>query len=774
MLDTPTDPNWSGRLELDNGLLLRDWDGGYMYYPDPNNTIGDSLTYTVFDTGDSGALGGALSSTATVTIAVTDRNTPPVCVNDYDPHLVGLVTAEDVTLTTIDVTPLLANDTDMDSPALDPTSFVVVTEPSRGTLTNHEDGTITYVPDPNVYGWDEFTYKVSDTGYDGSDGDGNPMPPAEADEPGTVYVYIDEVNDAPEANDDFYTVGKVSESLAESYTLDPLENDTGGPGEENSGAPDRSTIVIESDVTNGTLSAPDPVSGIVVYTPSDDFFGIDSFTYSFTEQDTDPTDGVPPLGSNVATVTIEVRDRNTPPVAVDDSYAATEDITAFLTPFVWENDRDPETVANNGSIWECTELAATNGLDAATVKIVRVPEHGAILNMDPSSGVILDPNGLIEYQPGLDQSTDVTFDYVIADCHDAVSAPATVTIDITAVNDPPVGEDGFAQVNENGCGPVDSDNTYSGDLALLSSDVDSVLDGSAVWTLVTDVAFMSGGLLFNSDGTFTYTPDALPTHGVAEDSFTWTVTDPEGDTSGEATFTITVVRNSPPVAVGESFEGDEDSSPLIRTWAELLVNDHDEDGPALDEADIIVVDQPDTGYLVDNLDGTWSYHFDMDWCGSTQFTYRVLDDDCASSEPATVALDIDPLNDPPVLEDDAFLVPQWAPEPVVLDVLANDWDPDNDGGCGYPAPPWRNLRLVDGTDPSGSPGVRSVHVVDDMIVVEPEPCEVTADITVSFEYLADDSGGLSAATSGTVTLTLVFEDACPLVFDDSAVVDADV
>ncbi|MHC5165682.1 MAG: Ig-like domain-containing protein, partial [Planctomycetota bacterium] len=68
-------------------------------------------------------------------------------------------------------------------------------------------------------------------------------------------------------------------------------------------------------------------------------------------------------------------------------------------------------------------------------------------------------------------------------------------------------------------------------------------------------------LVFNDDGTFTYTPDAGNTTGA--DSFTYTVSDEYGGTSGTATVAITLT-NQAPIAQPDGYATDQDT-PLVVT-----------------------------------------------------------------------------------------------------------------------------------------------------------------------------------------------------------------
>ena len=80
-----------------------------------------------------------------------------------DPVSDGVPTANDDAVTTSEDTPLevnvTANDADPDAGGLTVTD---ATDPPHGVVTNNNDGTITYTPDPNFSGTDSFVYTITD------------------------------------------------------------------------------------------------------------------------------------------------------------------------------------------------------------------------------------------------------------------------------------------------------------------------------------------------------------------------------------------------------------------------------------------------------------------------------------------------------------------------------------------------------------------------------------------------------------------------------------
>ncbi len=150
---------------------LTDADGlsgpiGYQWYRDgvaisgaTSNTfvttqsdVGATLTVVATYVDDRGTTESVASAPTT---AVANVNDSPVAVDDV------LTTNEDTNLI-IDVSStLLANDTDPDSDVL---TMVGFTQPAQGILMDNMDGTLTYVPDADFNGTDQFTYTITDAG----------------------------------------------------------------------------------------------------------------------------------------------------------------------------------------------------------------------------------------------------------------------------------------------------------------------------------------------------------------------------------------------------------------------------------------------------------------------------------------------------------------------------------------------------------------------------------------------------------------------------------
>jgi hypothetical protein len=112
------------------------------YTPDPNFSWLDSFSFTVSD-------GKAQSELGIVSISVIPVNDPPTAKDD------NITTQEDVPVT-IDI---LANDSEPDNEILQVSN---VTQGMNGLVTINPDDTLTYMPNAEFHGNDQFTYTVID------------------------------------------------------------------------------------------------------------------------------------------------------------------------------------------------------------------------------------------------------------------------------------------------------------------------------------------------------------------------------------------------------------------------------------------------------------------------------------------------------------------------------------------------------------------------------------------------------------------------------------
>lgn len=137
-----------------------------------------------------------------------------------------------------------------------------VPAPQNGTLTLNEDGSFTYVPNPDFFGTETFEYEAC-----------NNLVPEICDE-GIVTITVDAENDPPVANDDS---AATDEDTA--VVVDVKANDTSGPDNESGQSLTVDSATVPANGTAEIIPTGDD-AGKVRYTPNADFNGPDSFQYT--------------------------------------------------------------------------------------------------------------------------------------------------------------------------------------------------------------------------------------------------------------------------------------------------------------------------------------------------------------------------------------------------------------------------------------------------------------------------------------------------------------
>jgi VCBS repeat-containing protein len=331
---------------------------------------------------------------------------------------------------------------------------VLESQPSHGTLTLNTNGSFTYTPTANYNGPDSFTYRAGDGTLESN--------------LARVTITVTADNDAPIATNDAYSTAEDTALTVAAPGV--LGNDSDPDG-------DALHTALDSGPNHGTLTLnPD---GSFIYTPAANYNGPDSFTYR-------ASDGT--LTSNLATVTITVTAVNDAPTAADDTYSTAEDTTLTVAaPGVLGNDSDLES----------STLTAVVGTG---------PSHGTLsLNAD----------GSFTYTPAANYNGPDSFTYRASD-GTLTSNLATVTITVTAVNDPPT-----VTVAAGGtCGADD----HSGTINLAVGDVESAAEALT---------------LSASSSNKTLVPNGNLVLGGSDAARTLKVTSVAGR-SGTATVTVTV------------------------------------------------------------------------------------------------------------------------------------------------------------------------------------------------------------------------------------------
>jgi len=351
---------------------------------------------------------------------------------------------------------------DIDSASL---TFSIVGSPTNGTL-----GSITGTSCTPVGLGSTCTAQVtytSNAAYTGSDSftfttnDGNLTSTA-----ATVSVTV--VNDPPIAANDSAAVSKNSVS----DVINVRANDTDPNG-------DSLTVTAVTAPVNGT-SAVGGSGANVTYTPSAGYTGPDSFTYTVSD------------GSLTATATVTVTVANNPPAANGQSSTTPEDTAVTITLTGSDPNGDPLTFA-----------------------VVTGPANGSLSAITPidasSASVIYTPNP--DYN-GADGFTFKTNDGLLD------SAPATVSLTVTPVNDPPVSNNQTVGTPASTPAVITLTATDIDSAALTFSIVGSPVLGTL--SAITNTACTPSGAGSTCTAQVTYTPN---TTFSGTDSFTFMVND---------------------------------------------------------------------------------------------------------------------------------------------------------------------------------------------------------------------------------------------------------
>lgn len=233
---------------------------------------------------------------------------------------------------------------------------------------------------------------------------------------------------------------------------------------------------------------------------------------------------------------------------------------------------------------------------------------------------------------------------------DGLTADQSFSITVTNSNDAPT-------ITSTATTAAVQDAVYSYTFAATDVDVDDVLTLSAV-TIPSWLSFNA------ATGLLSGTPSNAD---VGSHAVTLRVTDTDGLTA-EQSFSITVTNvNDAPVATSASVTLEEDSSVMITLTGE----DADSD-PLTYE----VLSQPESGTLEQH--GTvWLYTPEKDFNGADQISFIAKDAEL-SSEPATITMNVTPVNDDPQAVDDNYTLASTADDKYTIPALENDVDVDGD------------------------------------------------------------------------------------------------
>lgn len=665
---------------------------------------GQAVTFTSTSTGtitsyswnvdDNPAIEG---TTATYTHTYTDFGTYSVTLTVTGPggsnpktiaDMISVATAAPTPTTSTSHTVQEDGSTTINLTATDPNgqavTFAITSDPTNGiaTLVTSANGTdITYTPNANFFGTDNFAYTASNETY--------------TSEPATITIVVEGEDDEPTTND---ITASTNEDVSVELSLDASEFD----GESIS-------FSVISQPSNGILG--DINDNKVEYTPNPDWNGTDTFTFEATDERTFFDK------QNIATATITVNPVNDPPVTDNQSASTDEDNAVDIT--LTSNDVEEDNISysivsdtSNGttvlsgaivtytpsSDWNGTDtlsFKANDGADDSNSSTLTITVNGindapiannVTTQMDenkvggryqpvtvtlnasdvdgdnltyalvagPANGSVGDiSNNEIIYAPNQDFNGTDTFTYKANDGVED-SNEATVTVTINPVDDPPTTENMSVETDE--------------DVALEISFPATDVDGESLSYSIED--WVSNGTLELTNNIVNYTPDLNWSGNV---SFTYKANDGISD-SNISTVTINVnAVNDPPISEDIPVETEEDGATAIG------LNAQDVEGPLNDQFFYSIVSQPSNGTATVPAavpNNTCEYRPNKDFYGTDTFTFRASDG-TDNGNIATVTVTVTPVDDFPEAQDVSVSIDEDNSITFTLPVV------DIDGGPSY-------------------------------------------------------------------------------------------
>ncbi len=651
--------------------------------PLTSGTSGQSLGISLF--GDQNSYLTATQVTLpTVTLHILDRLT---AVAD------SATIAEDAAATALNV---VNNDVDRFGTSR---GIISVTQPSVGgtvTFVNN-DQSVTFTPAKDYFGPVTFTYTIQNNVGDRATG--------------SVSINVTPVNDPP-------AVIKSSFTTNEDTTLiiAPADVFSPGPANESTQVVTLTAVAPLTGQTNGTVTL---VNGSINYVPAANFFGTALFTV--TGQD----DGSP-TASTTTTLTVTVAPINDPPVAFAGTLTVAEDTNLILIGTGAANDLLKNS---NAGPLEPTQ----------TVSLV------SISSTTPQGGTIATVNGITTYTPSANFFGTDTFVYTITDNGTPpLTAIATVTINVTPVNDPPIA------VNDTGAAKL-----FAIGVTTTPTTLNPLINDSAGPLEINDTILLKSVTTTSLGGTVSISPDKTrviytpPANSINKtDTFSYTIEDSAGLTAS-ANVEVFIFPPILPFAVDDVLTVREDAA---ATNIDVLLNDLINSGAS---KRLVSFTQPASGTVIRDDNGTPAdtgddelvYTPAANFFGTTSFTYQLLDT-AEGSNPSsgTVAVIVQEVNDPPVAVDKTV----EGTEDTVLTILSATVTNGLSKGPGEDA---QTLTVTGATLLTNGSGALSLSAAGDIVYTP------AADFNgqVLIRYTVTDNGttaGVADPKSSSATLTV--------------------
>ncbi|ANP79231.1 polymer-forming cytoskeletal family protein [Vibrio crassostreae 9CS106] len=560
---------------------------------------------------------------------------------------------------------LLSQASDVDGDDLTASNLIV---DGDATVVANDDGSFTITPDANFNGDIDLTFDISD---------GTDTLVATAD------LTVNPVNDLPQPQDQTFSIGEdgilnftdedlltgatdidgddlsvegvtytgadgvLTDNGDGSYSFAPNENFNGDVNFSFDVSDGTDTVQANIDVSVTPENDP-PVAGSTSYTVHEDNsitisdeqllanssdiegdVAVDSVTYTGAdgvfEDNGDGTYTFSPNENFNGEVSLDV--------VVTDEEGATEATTAGIT--VLEVNDPPIAGSTSYSVNEDEVITISSEQLLANASDIEGEVAIDSVNYTGSDGIFTDNgDGTFSFAPNANFDGDVSLDVVVTD-EEGATVATNASIDVLPVNDAPVSGDLAYSVDEDGSITLSQEQ-----LLAQASDVDGDDLTAANLTVGGDATVTA-----NDDGSFTITPDANFNGDI---DLNFDITDGDATLQATADLTVNPVNDLP--TVGEpQFVTQEDTS-FTFTEEQLLQNAGDIDGDNLSVENVA----SNSGTLVDNGDGTYTFAPNENFDGNVNVTFDV--NDGTATVPAEATIDVQSVVDMPELSIASDLV----------------------------------------------------------------------------------------------------------------------
>jgi len=332
--------------------------GSLVYDPSPNFNGNDAFLFKAVDQE------GLESNIATVRIIVTSVNDPPVANNQQ------LETDQNIPL---QIT--LSGSDHIDNDAI--SQFRIVNSPTNGQISNFNQmtGELTYTPNNNFIGNESFTFKVIDSqGLEST---------------ATALISINVKALPPPTNNPPVAVDKTVETNSNTPVSIKLEGRDTDQGDSISG------FTLVSSPTNGQISNFNSTTGILLYTPNNNFVDQDTFTFKTID-----SHGLESINTGLISINIKSLppSENNPPVAFDKILSTNSNTPVNIT--LEASDKDIGDMIKSFNVISNPLHGQISNFNSETGKLTYIPNNNFV-GQDSFTFKVTDSRGLESINTGL-------------------------------------------------------------------------------------------------------------------------------------------------------------------------------------------------------------------------------------------------------------------------------------------------------------------------------------------------------------------------------------